>query len=437
MAKIKVTSKCELYDGMSITFNAPCDCTAVDGLKVYYENTSQAFTFRDAHGNDLTGYSDLFSEGAYVKVVLDTRRGYAFLQNADTNSYLEERFYKVISEDTKALYGLEPQDSLDDVFEAIAYTQGIYGFSVSVKLADGTPVPHVQLNGLMTPTRDGIAETDKDGRCKLALSETSSPTVSISNYLGILNKTQTLAGLPGAFITPIEIIVEENPADIIEVSASGTYRMWSYRPVDFCLVGGGAAGTCGSGGQSDSGYVYHYGQGGGGGYVENLFDEEFSGENCTVEVTVGAGGKFSSYNGVNSPGGNTSLKYKGTETVALGAPGREGNGTGGVTENGTDGSTHLFDDPSMLIAGGGGGGVPRGLMTNGTTSRFLGGKDCGGAGAVRASNSLDAVAGLVPGGGGGGGLVHWNTNLHEATGGRPPKNGGDGRLYVRYKEVGA
>lgn len=437
MAKIKVTSKCELYDGMSITFNAPCDCTAVDGLKVYYENTSQSFSFRDAHGNDLTGYSGLFSEGSYVKVVLDTRRGYAFLQNADTNSYLEERFNKVISEDTKALYGLEPQDSLDDVFEAIAYTQGIYGFSVSVKLADGTPVPHVQLNGLMTPTRDGIAETDKDGRCKLALSETSSPTVSISNYLGILNKTQTLAGLPGAFITPIEIIVEENPADIIEVSASGTYRMWSYRPVDFCLVGGGASGACGSGGDSDSGYNYHYGQGGGGGYVENLFDLEFSKDDCTIDVTIGAGGKFGSYNGVNSPGGSTSLQYKGTEAVALGSPGREGNGVGGSTTAGTDGSTHLFDDPAMLIAGGGGGGVPRKYSSNTSADRLLGGKDCGGHGAVRAYSSVYATAGLAPGGGGGGGWCMYNTNRKLVETNFHPTAGGDGRLYVRYKEVGA
>jgi hypothetical protein len=92
LAKIKVTSKCELYDGMSITFNAPCDCTAVDGLNVYYENTSQAFTFRDAHGNDLAGVRDLFSEGSYVKVVLNTSLGYAYVQSGDTNSYIQAVF---------------------------------------------------------------------------------------------------------------------------------------------------------------------------------------------------------------------------------------------------------------------------------------------------------------------------------------------------------
>lgn len=89
MAKIKVTSKCELYDGMSITFKAPCDGSAVDGLKVYYNNKSQAFSFRDAHGNNLAGLGNLFSSGAYIKAILNTSEGYAYLQNADTNKHLE------------------------------------------------------------------------------------------------------------------------------------------------------------------------------------------------------------------------------------------------------------------------------------------------------------------------------------------------------------
>lgn len=92
MAKIKVTSKCELYDGMSITFKAPCDCTAITGLNVYYNNTVQSFAFRDAHGNDLSTLGNLFSTGVYVKTVLDTRNGFAYLQNADTNGYLESQF---------------------------------------------------------------------------------------------------------------------------------------------------------------------------------------------------------------------------------------------------------------------------------------------------------------------------------------------------------
>ena len=94
MAKIKVVSDRPLIDGLAITVNAPCECNAVDGLTVSYLGESQSFTFRDSHGNDLTGLGNLFSEGAYIRVVLDTTNGYAYLQNADTNAYIEETFLK-------------------------------------------------------------------------------------------------------------------------------------------------------------------------------------------------------------------------------------------------------------------------------------------------------------------------------------------------------
>lgn len=92
MAKIKIISECPLYDGMSVTFQAPCDCTAVDGLNVYYDGVAQTFGFRDAHGNDLAGTGNLFAQGSYVKAILNTATGCAYLQNADTNKYIEGRF---------------------------------------------------------------------------------------------------------------------------------------------------------------------------------------------------------------------------------------------------------------------------------------------------------------------------------------------------------
>lgn len=97
MAKIKLTAPNTLIDGQTLSFKAPCDCTAVDGLKVYFPNpsgteTSQAFTFYDAHGNDLTGTGNLFASGAAVTVVLDTVDSKAYIQNADTNAYIESMF---------------------------------------------------------------------------------------------------------------------------------------------------------------------------------------------------------------------------------------------------------------------------------------------------------------------------------------------------------
>lgn len=87
MAYININTDYPIYDGMQITFKAPCDCTEARGLCV----NSQNFVFKDAHGVTLTGIGNLFSEGAYVKVILDAVNGYAYMQNADTNSYLESK----------------------------------------------------------------------------------------------------------------------------------------------------------------------------------------------------------------------------------------------------------------------------------------------------------------------------------------------------------
>lgn len=96
MAQIKIDLSTKLTDGMTVKFKAPCDCTAVTGLVVYYvaddgSGNSKAFSFRDSHGADLAGLGNLFSAGAYVVAVLDTGNGHAYLQNAATNSYIESK----------------------------------------------------------------------------------------------------------------------------------------------------------------------------------------------------------------------------------------------------------------------------------------------------------------------------------------------------------
>lgn len=92
MAYINVNSPCPVFQGMPITFKAPCDCTAVEGLVVAYGDNSYTFAFKDAHGNTLTGVGNLFMQGALVKAILDIEGGYAYLQNADTNAYIERTF---------------------------------------------------------------------------------------------------------------------------------------------------------------------------------------------------------------------------------------------------------------------------------------------------------------------------------------------------------
>ena len=94
MANIKVELSHEIIDGQPVTIVAPCDCTAITGLKVYYPGGSKQFAFKDAHGNDLTGIGNLFAKGAIVKALLDVKNGFAYLQNADTNAYIENTFLK-------------------------------------------------------------------------------------------------------------------------------------------------------------------------------------------------------------------------------------------------------------------------------------------------------------------------------------------------------
>lgn len=96
MAQIKIDWPAPPVDGAEIKFKAPCDCTQVEGLLLCYVDaagveTSKSFTFRDAHGNDLTGIGNLFTAGAYIKAMLDVGHGYAYLQNAATNGYLESK----------------------------------------------------------------------------------------------------------------------------------------------------------------------------------------------------------------------------------------------------------------------------------------------------------------------------------------------------------
>lgn len=95
MAKIRVDVLDPVYSGQTITFKSPANCSWVTGLKVYYKDGTQQkskeFQFADAHGNNVGG-NDLFAANVLVKVILDTDQSRAYVQNADTNAYLEKKF---------------------------------------------------------------------------------------------------------------------------------------------------------------------------------------------------------------------------------------------------------------------------------------------------------------------------------------------------------
>lgn len=94
---IRVDLYTPIKDGQEVVFRSPVDCSQITGLKVYYRNGDgsadfKEFAFADAHGNNVGDIDHLFAENAVVKVILDVTTNMAFVQNADTNAYLEGKF---------------------------------------------------------------------------------------------------------------------------------------------------------------------------------------------------------------------------------------------------------------------------------------------------------------------------------------------------------
>lgn len=95
MANIRVDSSVTVFDGLALSFKSPADCSQVTGLIVYYPNgantASKVFQFTDAHGQNVGNINHLFAANVIVKVILSVEEAKAYVQNADTNSYLEGR----------------------------------------------------------------------------------------------------------------------------------------------------------------------------------------------------------------------------------------------------------------------------------------------------------------------------------------------------------
>ena len=92
---IRVDLNTPIKDGMDVKFRSPVDCSQITGLIVYYNGEFREFAFADAHGNNVGDIDHLFAENVVVKVILDVTTGMAFVQNADTNAYLEGRFQEI------------------------------------------------------------------------------------------------------------------------------------------------------------------------------------------------------------------------------------------------------------------------------------------------------------------------------------------------------
>jgi hypothetical protein len=94
----------DITSGLEVKFRSPVACTDVLRLCVRQCGTEnyKIFAFADANGNDVGEIDSLFAADAVVKVILDLGTGIAevdgaaFVQNANTNTYLESRFADMV-----------------------------------------------------------------------------------------------------------------------------------------------------------------------------------------------------------------------------------------------------------------------------------------------------------------------------------------------------
>lgn len=94
---IRVNLNTNIADGSEVVFRSPADCSQVTGLVIYHNGGKTEFAFADAHGHNVGDIDHLFAENAVVKVILDVTAGMAFVQNADTNAYIERTFIKSVN----------------------------------------------------------------------------------------------------------------------------------------------------------------------------------------------------------------------------------------------------------------------------------------------------------------------------------------------------
>lgn len=288
-----------------------------------------------------------------------------------------------LKDDTAAIYGLGADAVPDDVFVALAHTKGKYLYRILVCFTDGTPVSGVVVSGI-SPIFGDTAKTNSQG-IVFAASDSSDITVSVTDYIGIINGSATIQATSASVVNEGVLELEKDTGPVLILASCVQYVYPGAASIDVCTVGGGAHGADGG-----NGGVSH-GSGGGGGYVTNTLNVQIASSKLKFEI--GAQSGTTNVYAVDEITGEDTLI-----SSAAGATDRIGNGNGGVGGSaGTAGEAStisLFNDPSLGLAGGGGGGG--------------GGSGPGGApkGATGGGGSANAPAGSAPGGGGGGGYTY-------------------------------
>ena len=214
MPKIRIDINTTPSNGRSLTFKAPADCSAITGLIIYYPDgdtlTSKEFNFVDAHGVDVgSDTMSLFSANSLVKVILDTDNANAYVQNADTNAYLERRFAEML-----------PKTELTIAVNDILAQAKTSGSSVSWASAG------IDFNSLPTDTWVKV----------------SNAVVTMEDLAGITESdpffTWVAHSEEGSILQTVENV--DNPLNLITDHGNGTVTIWvidqmgnSYHGVEF------------------------------------------------------------------------------------------------------------------------------------------------------------------------------------------------------------
>lgn len=416
MANIKVTLDHPIVDGQPLTFKAPCDCTEITGLIVYYpdgESTaSKVFTFRDAHCNDLTGLGNLFAAGAYVKVLVDTTENYAYIQNADNNKYLDDQIKKAafMSDETAAKYGLAGANAtVDNALDALAHyllSQGIT--TVTVLDEDGNPLSGVTFSGVVGSSGAEVS-TDANGTAQVVVT-TDVPVTFHTEYIDIPDHTETLTPNYEEVNTATIVMPYAASGHIETVLDSGSVKFRKARTVNVALVGGGNGGEPG---ESTHGEQNPGGSGGAGGKIYNV--RKSVAAETAYPFVMGAGGVG---RGRNAYTDEDYEAQNGGNTTAFGETSASGTAT-----------TLAFSDSSIMAGGKGGTGgtAPSGNGYDGVRCGGKGGRGADNVSGGEYSYGGNGREGSAPGGGGGGGGGRaYDVGMHSASGTSYAGGGGNG-----------
>ena len=164
-SNIKLSVNFTLADGSEIKFKAPADCSSITGLVISYPDNSgntvtSNFVLTDAHGNDVGSINNLFAKNAVVKVILDVTSGQAFVQNADTNAYIEGQLARKAEMDDNSIG--KATWSSKKIIDTICPTCTEKGTVVSFRPLMGYPLSIVSILGSAVDSTLVLHQTGDD-----------------------------------------------------------------------------------------------------------------------------------------------------------------------------------------------------------------------------------------------------------------------------------